>query len=93
MPRFDSTADKQVKYGTEHLNKRTAAAMTYDELSELLDRKISSVRHMAIIARRNANRDMITGCRTELSALIALKQTLHKWFEMCGGEVKDNEEH
>ncbi len=93
MPRFDSTANKQVKYGTNHLNKLTAATMTYDELSELLDRKISSTRHMLTIAKRNANRDMITGCRTELSALMALKNTLDKWFKMCGGEVKDNEEH
>ena len=93
MPRFDSTANKEVKYGTCHLTKRTAAAMTYDELSELLDRKISSTKQMLNIARRNSNRDMITGCRTELSALIALKHTLQKWFKMCVGEVKDNEEH
>ena len=93
MPRFDSTDNKQVKYGTAHLTKFTAAAMTYDELSELLDRKISSTHEMLAIARRNANRDMITGCRTELSALIALKHTLQKWFKMCRGEVKDNEEH
>lgn len=93
MPRFDSKTNIQVKYGTGHLTKSTAAIMTYDELSDLLDRKISSTRHTLIIAQRNANRDMITGCRTELSALIALKHTLHKWFKMCGGEVKDNEEH
>lgn len=93
MARFDSTANKQVKYGTAHLTKRTAVIMTYDGLSELLDHKISSTKHMLTIARRNANGDMITGCRTELSALIALKHTLRKWFEMCGGEVKDNEEH
>lgn len=93
MSRFDSTANKQVKYGTQHLTKRIAVYMTYDELSELLDKKISSTREMLIIARRNANRDMITGCRIELSALMALKHTLHKWFETCGGEVKDNEEH
>lgn len=93
MPRSDSTANKQVKYGTSHLNKFTAATMTYDGLSELLGRKISFTRHMLNIAERNTNRDMITGCRTELSALIALKQALHKWFEMRGGEVKDNEEH
>lgn len=93
MPRFDSAANKQVKYGTCHLTKATAVYMTYDELSELLDRKISSTRNMLAIARRKANRDMITGCRTELSALIALKHTLRKWLEMCGGEVKDNEEH
>lgn len=93
MPRFDSTPNKRVKYGTQHLTKLTAANMTYGELSEWLDRKISSTRHMLIIAQRNANRDMITGCRTELSALIALKHTLHKWFKMCGREVKDNEEH
>lgn len=93
MPRFDSTANKQVKYGAAHLTKATAAAMTYDELSELLDSKISSTKQMLNIAKRNANRDMITGCRTELSALIALKHTLQKWFKMCGGEVKDNEEH
>lgn len=93
MPRFDSTANKQVKYGTYHLSKRIAVTMTYDELSELLDRKISSTRHMLTIAQHNTNRDMITGCRVELSALMALKHTLHKWFEMCGGEEKDNEEH
>lgn len=93
MPRFDSAANKDVKYGTNHLTKLTAAAMTYDELSELLDRKISSTRQMLLAARRRGNRDMITGCRTELSALIALKHTLQKWFKMCGGEVKDNEEH
>lgn len=93
MPQFDSTANKQVKYGTAHLTKATAAAMTYDELSELLDRKISSTKQTLIIAQRNANRDMITGCRTELSALIALKHTLQKWFVMRGGEVQDNEEH
>ena len=93
MPRFDSTANKEVKYGTCHLTKRTAAAMTYDELSELLDRKISSTKQMLNIARRNSNRDMITGCRTELSALIALKHTLQKWFKMCRGEVKDNAEY
>ena len=93
MPRFDPTANKQVKYGTYHLSKRIAVNMTYDELFELLNRKISSTRHMLTIARRNANRDMITGCRIELSALIALKHTLQKWFKMCGGEVKDNEEH
>lgn len=85
MPRFDFKANKQVKYGTEHLTKHTAAIITYDELSELLDSKISSTEQTLNIARRNANRDMITGCRTELSALIALKHTLHKWFEMCGG--------
>lgn len=85
MPRFDSTANEQVKYGTAHLTKATAAAMTYDELSELLDSKISSTKQMLNIARRNSNRDMITGCRTELSALIALKHTLQKWFKMCGG--------
>lgn len=93
MPRFDSKSNRQVKYGTQHLTKRTAAAMTYDELSELLDRKISSTKQTLNIARRNANRDMITGCRTELSALMALENTLHKWFKMCGGEVKDNEEY
>lgn len=93
MPRFDSKANKQVKYGTEHLTKRTAATMTYDELSELLDSKISSTEQTLNIARRNANRDMITGCRTELSALMALENALHKWFKMCGGEVKDNEEY
>lgn len=93
MPRFDCAANRQVNYGTRHLTKSTAVYMTYDELSELLDRKISSTREMLAIARRNANRDMITGCRTELSALIALKHTLQKWFKMCGGEVKDNEEH
>lgn len=93
MPRFDSAANTQVKYGTRHLTKPIAAYMTYDELSELLDRKITSTHEMLAIAHRNANRDMITGCRTELSALMALKHTLHKWFEMCGGEVKDNEEH
>ena len=93
MPRFDSKANTQVKYGTQHLTKSTAVYMTYDELSELLDRKISSTHEMLAIARRNANRDMITGCRTELSALMALKHTLQKWFETCGGEVKDNEEH
>lgn len=93
MPRFDSAANKQVKYGTEHLTKVMAAAMTYDELSEWLDRKISSTRHMLIAAQRRGNRDMITGCRIELSALVELKHTLYKWFEMCGGEVKDNEEH
>lgn len=93
MPRFDSTTNKQVKYGNYHLTKRIAAYMTYDELSEILDKKISSTREMLIIAQRKANRDMITGCRTELSALMVLKHTLHKWFEMCGEEVKDNEEH
>lgn len=93
MPRFDSTANKQVKYGTAHLTKATAAATTYDELSELLDRKILSTKQMLNIANRNANHDMITGCRIELSALIALNHTLRKWFEMYGGEVKDNEEH
>lgn len=93
MPRFDSTANKQVKYGTVHLTKATAATITYDELSELFDSKISSTKQMLNIARRNSNRDMITGCRTELSALIALKHTLQKWFVICGGEVKDNEEH
>lgn len=93
MSRFDPEANKQVKYGTEHLNKLTAATMTYDELSEWLDRKISSTRRMMIGAQRRANRDMITGCRAELSALTALKHTLYKWFKMCGGEVKDNEEH
>lgn len=93
MPRFDSATNKQVKYGTQHLTKSIAVYMTYDELSELLDSKISSMHEMLAIAQRNANRDMITGCRTELSALIALKHTLHKWFEMCGGEVKGNEEH
>lgn len=93
MPRFDSADNRQVKYGTEHLTKAMAATMTYDELSELLDRKIASTRSMLIAARRRSNRDMVTGCRTELSALIALKHTLQKWFEMCGGEVKDNEEH
>lgn len=93
MPIFDATANKQVKYGTAHLTKATAANMTYDELSELLDRKISSTHEMLAIAQRNANRDMITGCRTELSALIALKHTLQKWFKMCRWEVKDNEEH
>lgn len=93
MPRFDSTANKQVKYGTAHLTDATAAAMTYDELSELLDRKISSTKQTLIIAQRNANRDMITGCRTELSALIALKHTLQKWSVTRGGEVQDNEEH
>lgn len=93
MSRFDSTANKQVKYGTAHLTKATAAAMTYDELSELLDRKISLMRDTLIVARRNANRDMITGCRTELSALLALKDALQKWLKACRGEVKDNEEH
>lgn len=93
MPRFDFKTNRQVKYTTAHLTKLTAASMTYDELSDVLDRKISSTRHMLIIARRNANRDMITGCRTELSALIALKHTLHKWFKMYGEGVKDNEEH
>ena len=93
MLRFDPIANKQVKYGTSHLSKLTAATMTYDELSELLDKRISCTRHMLIIAQRNANRDMITGCRTELSALMALENTLHKWFKMCGGEVKGNEEH
>lgn len=93
MPRFDSAANKQVKYGTEHLTKLTAATMTYDELSEFLDRKITSTRQMLGAAQRRGNRDMITGCRTELSALLALKHTLYKWFKMCGGEVKDNEEH
>ena len=93
MPRFDCAANKQVKYGTQHLTKSTAVYMTYDELSELLDRKMSSTHEMLAIARRNANRDMIIGCRTELSALIAIKHTLQKWFKMCGGEVKDNEEH
>lgn len=93
MPRSDSKAGKEVKYGTCHLAKRTAAALTYDELSELLDRKISVTKQTLDIARRNSNRDMITGCRTELSALIALKHTLQKWFKMCRGEVKDNEEH
>lgn len=93
MPRFDGAANTQVKYGTQHLTKSTAVHMTYDELSELLDRKISSTHEMLAIARRNANRDMITGCRTELSALIALKHTLQKWFKMCGVEVNDNEEH
>lgn len=85
MPRFDSVANKQVKYDTQHLTKSIAVYMTYDELSELLDKKISSTHEMLAIARRNANRDMITGCRTELSALMALKHTLHKWLEMCGG--------
>lgn len=93
MPRFDSTANKQVKYGTYHLSKCIAVCMAYDELSELLDRRISSTKHMLTIAKRNANRDMITGCRVELSALMALENTLHKWFEMCGGREKDNEEH
>lgn len=93
MPLFDAKANRQVKYGTAHLTRATAASMTYDELSELLDRKISSTHEMLAIAHRNANRDMITGCRTELSALIALKHTLQKWFKVCGGEVKDNEEH
>lgn len=93
MPRFDSASNRQVKYGTAHLTKDTAANMTYGELSELLDRKISSTHEMLAIAQRNANRDMITGCRTELSALIALKHTLQKWFKMCGLEVNDNEEH
>lgn len=93
MSRFDSTANKQVKYGTARLTKFTAAAMTYDELSELLDKKISLTRDTLNVAQRNANRDMITGCRTELSALIALKHTLQKWFKMCRGEVNDNEEH
>ena len=93
MPRFDAKANNQVKYGTAHLTKATAANMTYGELSELLDRKISSTHEMLDIAHRNANRDMITGCRTELSALIALKHTLQKWFKMCGVEVNDNEEH
>lgn len=93
MPRFDPAANRQVKYGTAHLTKATAASMTYVELSELLDRKISLTRDTLIVAKRNGNRDMITGCRTELSALIALKHTLQKWFKMCGGEVKDNEEH
>ena len=88
MPRFDAKADSPVKYGTVHLTKLKAATMTYDELSELLDRKITSTHEMLAIARRNANRDMITGCRTELSALVALKHTLHKWFEVCRGEVK-----
>ena len=93
MPRFDAEANEQVKYGTVHLTKATAATMTYDELSELLDRKISSTHEMLAIAQRNANCDMITGCRTELSALIALKHTLQKWFKMYGVEVNDNEEH
>lgn len=93
MPQFDSTANRQVKYGTEHLTKVTAATMTYDELYELLDRKIKSTRSMLIAAQHRGNRDMVTGCRTELSALIALQHTLQKWFKMCGGEVKDNEEH
>ena len=93
MPIFDSTTNKQVKYGTAHLTKATAVNMTYDKLSELLDRKISSTHEMLAIARRNANRDMIIGCRTELSALIALKHTLQKWSKMCVEEVKDNEEH
>ena len=93
MPRFDAEVNKQVKYGTVHLTKATAADMTYDELSELLDRKISLTLDTLTVARRNANRDMITGCRTELSALIALKHTLQKWFKMCGGEVNDNEGH
>lgn len=93
MPRFDAEDKSQVKYGTVHLTKLTAATMTYDELSGLLDRKISSTRHMLIVAKRNANRDMITGCRIELSALIALKDTLQKWFKMCEGEVNDNEKH
>lgn len=93
MPRFDSTANKQVKYGTEHLTKRAAAAMTYDELSELLDRKSTSTKEMLKAAQRRGNRDMITGCRTELSALTALKAMLDKWFMTHGGEVKDNEEH
>ena len=93
MPRFDAEANRQVKYGTAHLTKATSVDMTYGELSELLDRKISSTHGMLAIAQRNANRDMITGCRTELSALMALKHTLHKWVEMYGGEVKDNEEH
>ena len=93
MPRFDAKTNKQVKYGTAHLTKATAANMTYDELSELFDRKISSTREMLAIAQRNANRDMITGCRTELSALIALKHALQKWFKMCGLEVNDNEKH
>ena len=93
MPRFDCAANKEVKYGTAHLTKLTSAAMTYDELSEWLDRKISSTRSMLITAQRRGNRDMITGCRTELSALIALKHTLQKWFKMCRGEVNDNEEH
>ena len=64
MTRFDSQANKQVKYGTAHLTKVTAAAMTYDELSELLDKKISLTRDTLSIAQHNANRDMITGCRT-----------------------------
>lgn len=93
MPRFDPTDNKQVKYGTQHLSKSIAVTMTYDGLSELLDRKISSTKHMLTIARRNANRDMVTGCRVELSALMALESTLHKWFEMHSEEVKDNEEH
>lgn len=93
MPRFDSASNKQVKYGAHHLTKSIAVYMTYDELSELLDRKISSMHEMLAIARRNANRDMITGCRTELSALMALKYTLRNWLKTCGGEVKDNEEH
>lgn len=85
MPRFDSAANKQVKYGTQHLTKSIAVYMTYDELSELLDRKISSTHEMLAIARRNANRDMITGCRTDLSALMALKHTLHKWLKCAEG--------
>lgn len=93
MPRFDSAANKEVKYGTQHLTKPAAATMTYDELSEWLDRKITSTGQMLLAARRRGNRDMITGCRTELSALNALKDTLQAWFKMCGGEVKDNEEH
>lgn len=93
MPRFDSAANKQVKYGTAHLTKFTAATMTYDWLSEFLDCKITSTRQMLKDARRRGNSDMVTGCRTELSALMALKHTLYKWFETCGGEVKDNEEH
>lgn len=87
MARFECKANGQVKYGTYHLTKMAAAIMTYNELSELLDRRISSTRHMLIIAQRNANRDMITGCRMELSALIALRHTLHKWFKICR-EVK-----
>lgn len=85
MPRFDSAANKQVKYGTGHLTKLAAATMTYDWLSEFLDRKITFTRQMLKAAQRRGNRDMITGCRTELSALIALKHTLYKWFKSVEG--------
>lgn len=93
MPKFDSTANRLIKCDTAHLTKFTAASMTYDELSELLDKKISLTRDTLFVAQRNANRDMVTGCRAELSALIALKHTLQKWFKMYRGEVNDNEEH